>query len=598
MNSASFDNAYREIGRELGLKGLDGDETDIKSLVKAALSRDDSGSWLLIVDNADDFQLLFAGPALINYLPFSRKGSILVTTRNHETARRLETIEHIITLKEMSNTETVKLLQGLKENQISDTEKTARLLELLAHHPLAVKQASAYMARTGFSTAEYLDYCQLSNEFTLVKLLSQDFEDLGRYTGINNSIVTTLLTLFNHISQNTPIATQYLKFISILAEKDIPITLYPPEMDERLVRKAVDVLIGYGLVLQRKNPDSFDIHRLVRLVVRRWIDEQQEQVEWTTKAIQTLSYKFPVPRYENKAMWLPYLPHGRVLLDVRGCSVDEEAIASLLFSVAESYSILGIYKVAEPMHQQALELRKKVLGREHPSTIISIYNLASVLRNRGQYQLAENMYLHTLKLRKAMRYETDCIVDNMNSLALVLRIQGKYAEAKYMYHGALELGEKVLGMKHPDILSTMAGLAIVCSSDGNHQEAENLLRKTLALTKDALGIKHSGTLDSMNGLAIVLSRQRKYEEAAETFRQTLELRKAVLGLDHPHTLDSMNNLANVLYSQGRYEEAEQMQLGALELRMKILGGDHPDTLVSRRNLELILRRRVDYRVRH
>lgn len=95
VNIASFDNAYREIGRALGLKGLDDEKIDIKS----ALDPDDSGSWLLTVDNADDLQFMFAGPELINYLPFNRKGSILFTTRNHEIAIRLHTSGYIITLR-------------------------------------------------------------------------------------------------------------------------------------------------------------------------------------------------------------------------------------------------------------------------------------------------------------------------------------------------------------------------------------------------------------------------------------------------------------------------------------------------------------------
>lgn len=605
VNIASFDNAYREIGRELGLKGLEDEKTDVKSLVKAALDHDDSGSWLLIVDNADDLQLMFTGPALINYLPFNRKGSILFTTRNHEIAIRLHTSGYIITLKEMSNTATTKLLQlGLKESQISDTETTARLLEFLANHPLTVKQASNYMARTGFSTAEYLDYCQASDETTLVKLLSQDFEDLDHFivVDVDTSIITILPILFKQISWYMPLALRYLRFICFLAERKIPMALFSPEMDSETDKcdtgEAIGTLRGYGFILEQETPGSFDIHRLVRLTVRNWVKEQKEQEEWITKTTQWLSRKFPFPRYENKEVWIEYLPHGQALLELRESSVDKAATASLLSKVAESLSMLGRYEDAEQMHQEALELRNKVLGKEHPSTIVSIYNLASALRNRGKYNQAEQRYRRTLKLRGEGKDKTSSIVDNMNSLAHVLRIQGKYAEAKDMYQRALKLGEQELGTKHRDTLASMAGLAIVFTSEENHQAAEKLLRRTLNLSETAN--KQSDTLDRMNGLAIVLSRQRKYKEAEETFRQTLELREVMLGLKHPHTLDSMNNLANVLYSQERYGDAEQMQLKTLELRMKVLGGDHPDTLISRRNLELILGRQgtpVDYRTR-
>jgi tetratricopeptide (TPR) repeat protein len=51
----------------------------------------------------------------------------------------------------------------------------------------------------------------------------------------------------------------------------------------------------------------------------------------------------------------------------------------------------GKYEEAEQMHRQTLDLKKKVLGEEHPSTLGSINNLAEVLRQQGKYEEAEQM---------------------------------------------------------------------------------------------------------------------------------------------------------------------------------------------------------------
>ncbi|KAL2018281.1 hypothetical protein VTK56DRAFT_985 [Thermocarpiscus australiensis] len=79
----------------------------------------------------------------------------------------------------------------------------------------------------------------------------------------------------------------------------------------------------------------------------------------------------------------------------------------------------------------ALQLHKKVLGKEHPDTLTS-----------------------------------------MNNLALVLRRQRKYKEAKQMHRQALQLREKVLGKEHPDMLSSMNDLALVLHSQEKYEEAE------------------------------------------------------------------------------------------------------------------------------
>ncbi|KAF5122371.1 hypothetical protein E5D57_012848 [Metarhizium anisopliae] len=72
------------------------------------------------------------------------------------------------------------------------------LLDILADLPLAIKQASAYMTETGITTARYL-YHYRSSDKNMIRLLSRDFEDQGRYKTIKNPVATTWLISFDHI---------------------------------------------------------------------------------------------------------------------------------------------------------------------------------------------------------------------------------------------------------------------------------------------------------------------------------------------------------------------------------------------------------------
>lgn len=204
MNATSFESAYRDIGHQLKIQGLDDKKTDVKELVKTALS-DSTGSWLLIIDNADDSRLLFGESGLADYLPFSRKGSILFTTRNHEVAVRLvESERHIISVEEMGKDEALQMLKtGLKEKQVSDTASTVALVEVLANLPLAIRQASAFMAKNQTSTTQYLELCRSSDE-NMIKLLSRNFEDRHRYKNVQNPVATTWLISFRHIAEHDP----------------------------------------------------------------------------------------------------------------------------------------------------------------------------------------------------------------------------------------------------------------------------------------------------------------------------------------------------------------------------------------------------------
>ena len=50
---------------------------------------------------------------------------------------------------------------------------------------------------------------------------------------------------------------------------------------------------------------------------------------------------------------------------------------------------MGDYAKAEPLYKEALEIRQKVLGREHPDTATSLNNLAELYEAMGDYAKAE-----------------------------------------------------------------------------------------------------------------------------------------------------------------------------------------------------------------
>ncbi|KAI8632211.1 kinesin light chain [Xylariaceae sp. FL1651] len=518
VDLTSFENAYREVGKLLNIPGIDDNKADIKVLVKTNLEHARNSSWLLIIDNSDDIDMLFQDAKLANYLPFSQQGSILFTTRNHQVAVQLDIPQkNIITVQEMDDAEATNLLRiGLKESQMSNTESTKHLLRFLANLPLAIKQASAYMASNkNVTVSQYLEFCELSS-VDLINLLSKQFEDRYRYKSHarnRNPVATTWLISFEHISRQNPQAADYLKFVCFLAEKDIPISLLPVTSKMQMA-EAIGLLNAYAFILERDTPGSFDVHRLVRLVMRSWLQKKGEWEKWTVNVVQRLIEEYPFPRHENRKTWTKYLPHGQAVLEVDG-AVSTEEKSSLLFNIAESYYILGKYDNAKLLYRQTLQIKEGVLGREHPDTLKS-----------------------------------------MNNLALVLQDQGKYEEAETIHRQTLQIKEGVLGREHPDTLQSMNNLALVLQDQGKYEEAETIHRQTLQIREGVLGREHPNTLKSMNNLAVVLQGQGKYEEAETIHRQTLQLREGVLGREHPDTLQSINNLAEVLRSQGKYREAE------------------------------------------
>ncbi|KAK7959729.1 TPR-like protein [Apiospora aurea] len=394
VDMTMFENAYREIGQALGVKGMEDDKADVKALVKAALGRDEAGQWLLIIDNADRSHLLLTAnqtdstqlrldpTKLTSYLPASRKGSILFTTRNHQAAVGFEPRQGLFKIDTLDYCDSIQLLQrGLRPSQIGDPHNTKLLLDYLAHLPLAIRQASAYMAsNTNATVLKYLSYCKSSDQ-SMIKMLSKDFEDQDRYQAIQNPIAVTWLISFQQIQRDTPLAAGYLRSIVYFAEKDIPISFLPAGEDEMDRDEAISTLQAYTFIIDRGTLDRFDIHRLVRLTTRNWVQIQGKQSQQVTDIVRQLSEKFPWPKHENRDMWTWYLPHAQTVLVLRDECSERETLGSLQHNVAACYSLLGKYSEAEQMYRQTLGLKETVLGRKHPETLKSVNNLAAVLRD-------------------------------------------------------------------------------------------------------------------------------------------------------------------------------------------------------------------------
>ncbi|KAI1365233.1 hypothetical protein F5Y08DRAFT_304790 [Xylaria arbuscula] len=372
IDLVSFENAYREIGRLLQLPGINDENTDTKLLVKTGLSDARAGSWLLIIDNADDTDMLFSCPNLVDYLPFSREGSILFTTRNHEVTVRLDIPqENNVIVPNMDDDESTRLLQiGLKKGQMEDAESAKRLLHFLANLPLAIKQASAYMAlNRNVTISQYLEICKSSNT-NLINLLDKKFEDRYRYKDYarrQNPIATTWLISFEHISGHNPQAADYLKFICFLGEKDIPLSLLPV-VSKTDMAEAIGLLNAYAFITERDDKDSFDIHRLVRLVMRNWLQEIGEWDEWASKVRQRLTREYLTLTWTDSKMRHKYLPHVGTTIELFNSRVWDAQVTRedvvFLFNVAEGYFINNSFDRAENLYQRVLSL-EELLGDDN-----------------------------------------------------------------------------------------------------------------------------------------------------------------------------------------------------------------------------------------
>jgi serine/threonine protein kinase/tetratricopeptide (TPR) repeat protein len=260
--------------------------------------------------------------------------------------------------------------------------------------------------------------------------------------------------------------------------------------------------------------------------------------------------------------------------------------AELRATIGQVYWALGDNAKAEPMHREALAVRRRLLGEQHPDVAQSMNDLGKVLWSAGKMPEAEKLHRQALALRRKLGADA-ATAESLNNLALVLYSLGRAAEAEALGREAVQLRRKLFGPDHPDLAESLGGLAAVLWGQGKLPEAETAYREALAAQRKSLGHEHPDIATSLNNLGTVLWSQGKLAESETLQREALAMYRKLFGNEHPEVATSLNNLALVLWRQGKLEDSEPMFREALTLKRKLLG-DHQDVASLLNNLAFVL----------
>ncbi len=253
-----------------------------------------------------------------------------------------------------------------------------------------------------------------------------------------------------------------------------------------------------------------------------------------------------------------------------GLSNDPELQAKMMYTMAETYTGLGLHSRAASLLAGAVQIQRRVLGPQNPDTLRSMSFLASILVAEDRFAEGEKLARETLDLqRRILGEEHPDTLHSMRHLADAMIYQGRYAEGEKLLRETLEFERRVLGPEHPDTLNSMTSLATTLTFEGRYTDAEKLYRETLDIQRRVFGPEHPDTLYSMNALANDLADEGRFAEAEELERRSLEIKRRILGPEHPQTLYAMETLAPTLLEEGHYDEAEKLLREVLEIERRV-----------------------------
>jgi tetratricopeptide (TPR) repeat protein len=211
------------------------------------------------------------------------------------------------------------------------------------------------------------------------------------------------------------------------------------------------------------------------------------------------------PQFRRHVMaHLPALSKLR-LYDMR---IDDERKVFVWAIIGKLYYSEGRWNEAENLFVQVMGTRKRMLGEDHPDTLISMANLASTYKNEGRWKEAEELEVQVMEtFKKVLGLEHPVLLDIIGNLATTYRDQGRWKEVEELDMQVLEARLRVLGQEHPDTQMSMNNLALTYQMQGRWEEAKELEVQVMKTKKRMLGQEHLDTLSSIYNLASTYSNQ-------------------------------------------------------------------------------------------
>ncbi|KAE8321654.1 hypothetical protein BDV39DRAFT_210507 [Aspergillus sergii] len=543
--------------------------------------------WLLIIDNADEASLLTSegnikggklGTAtqahkhlsILDYLPDCSHGSIIITTRDRVAGVRFtkSCAHNLIEVVSMTEAESASLIKSAATEQCPEDSEVDELAEILENLPLAIVQAMSFIQENALTLGEYIELYNDSDD-TRMDLLCEPFETLGRDTEVPNALATTLMVSINHIKERDTTAIGVLSLLAFFDHYHIPKSLLQKQLKKALdLVKTLGTLKAFSLITPGRDKDSFSLHRLVQLVIRKWLIIEDNFEEKAIQAMDILAEAFPDANFENWSICGVYLPHAqstlRFISELHGEDLKkrrlylQEGIAYYLWSQ-------GRCNEAEALDILILEEKKQCFGRDHPETLESMASLASTYQNQGRWSEAEALDMYIVETRKKLLGPRhNLTLTSMANLASAYEYLGRLQEAETLRVEVLEERKSNFGEEHDSTIDAMASLGALYLDLGKMESAEVLIRRSWSWRRKNYGSAHQVTWLSAGAMAQLYRAQGEFQKAEDLSIETIRTIESALGPNHSLCLQSKSNLAGIYTEIGEWDKAEGLLIQVIE----------------------------------
>lgn len=264
---------------------------------------------------------------------------------------------------------------------------------------------------------------------------------------------------------------------------------------------------------------------------------------------------------------------------------EGEALAQL--NMGSVYAIRDQHEQAREAFQRAWQMRRELLGDDHPETANALYRVADSQASMGDLDAAESSYLAVLERYRSIygdRHPTTAWL--LHSLGILKWRQGDLAAAEPYWRKALDIRREVLDPMHPDIGASLNAMTFVMRDQGRLNEAYEVLQEVLEIARTRFGDPHYAVASTLHNIGILALDLDRLDEAGQRLQAAYDMRRELLGEDHSEVAISQEGLARLARARGELDAAMNWAEQALATFERVHGRpDHPEAERTRALLD-------------
>ncbi|GAA2499405.1 FxSxx-COOH system tetratricopeptide repeat protein [Streptomyces longisporus] len=615
-----------ELARKMNLRVTPEANTAVPAVLEALRTGNPYRKWLLVFDNAE------SPGAVQGYFPSAPEGgpagSVIVTSRNPQW----NTLAHPLEVDVFTRPESVQLLHR-RNSELTD-EEAGMLAEVLGDLPLAVEQASAWLAETGMPAAEYLRVFEEKRAELMAVSAPPQYEE---------TVATAWNVSLDHVEKKYAGALQLLQLCSYFAPEPISRQFFSiavaesiaPELDliftdPMRLSRAIREISRYSLAKINYRTNAIQMHRLVQAVlVARMSVEQRERFQHGAHLLLAANTPSNPRDPQNWPRFGQLYPH---VISSQASKSSNRNVRQMVHNVAEYLYHWGDHAAALEFTSQVYKEWCEKFGEDDPATLALGQRLRWVLWRVGRYPEAadldermlatldpagpgtEEPYLVVKGLvasdrrvsgdfRGALEYDEDVYqhavrafgdddpttITHAFNLAVCLRVHGEYRRALELDDNVWRLRTEMFGADSTQALISQASVALDQQELGEYTLALRMCTENAEQTEALLGEPHLETYRSKARLGVAQRKAGLHAEAAKNTSIALAALTERYGERAPDVLQISLNYSIDLRQTGRLQEARDRCRRTRDLYKETLGEDHPQTISAEADLAVTLR---------